>query len=604
MWSAIGGAGMSAIATVLATMGHEVSGSDLKSSSSLARLRSLGVIVTVGHAADNLPDRLDALTVSTAIPTNNPEVVAAKERRIAVLRRAETLAAIAATRQTVAVAGTHGKTTTSSMLALVLSEAGFHPVVHHRRRGDRDRHWRGVGRPGRPFSWSKPTRATVPLPSSCPRGGGGGDQRRARPPRALRRSSPLLRAAFARVPGRDARSACVTCADDVLAAGWAWPRGPSPTATSDDADYRMDALTCGRSRSGFTLHHDGVDLGRIELPIAGAHNARNAAAAVVTALELGRARSRPPRGRAGPLCRRGPSVRAPWPLVAGITFIDDYAHPCPPKSPPRWPRPERGTGTGSCASSTRSATAEPPRSGPSSPEPSGTQTCWRSPTSIRPGKRRAPACPASWSRRRCSTPTRGDASPTCPGVPIWSPTSAASCAPATSASPWVPGISRRCPRTCRSSSTRRWSCPTPGAEVSDPAELAAAQLGDRARADVSLGPARRPTGSAVRPRCWMRVDDEEGLAALAAAVASSGVEVLVVGRGSNLLVADDGFAGLAVRLGEAFAGVGIGLGHGRVVARGSGDAPVGGPAGAAAAGLSRLRVGRRGARVGSVGRWR
>src|SRR5215207_9384060 len=123
----IGGAGMSAIATVLAAMGHRVSGSDLKESAGLARLRALGICVTVGHASANLPDGVDAVTISTAIPARNPEVVAAVERGVPVLRRAEALAAIAATRRSVAVAGTHGKTTTSSMLALVLVEAGVRP---------------------------------------------------------------------------------------------------------------------------------------------------------------------------------------------------------------------------------------------------------------------------------------------------------------------------------------------------------------------------------------------------------------------------------------------------------------------------------------------
>ena len=109
----IGGAGMSAIATVLAAMGHQVSGSDLKESAGLERLRALGVAVSVGHDAANLPTELDAVTISTAIPARNPEVVAAHERGIPVLRRAEALAAIAATRRGIAVAGTHGKTTTS-----------------------------------------------------------------------------------------------------------------------------------------------------------------------------------------------------------------------------------------------------------------------------------------------------------------------------------------------------------------------------------------------------------------------------------------------------------------------------------------------------------
>ena len=138
---------MSAIATVLAGMGHQVSGSDLKTSSNLERLRALGVTV-VGGPRRRQPGRPTSTRSPSPppCPATNPEVVAAHQRGIPVLRRAETLAAIAATRQAVTIAGTHGKTTTSSMLALVLIEAGLRPVVHHRRRGQRDRHRRGLGR--------------------------------------------------------------------------------------------------------------------------------------------------------------------------------------------------------------------------------------------------------------------------------------------------------------------------------------------------------------------------------------------------------------------------------------------------------------------------
>ncbi len=123
----IGGAGMSAIATVLAGMGHAVSGSDLRESRALERLGLLEITTHVGHAAANLPDALDAVVISTAIPPSNPEVQAAVARGIPVLRRADALRAIVATRTTIAVAGSHGKTTTSSMLALILRAAGWHP---------------------------------------------------------------------------------------------------------------------------------------------------------------------------------------------------------------------------------------------------------------------------------------------------------------------------------------------------------------------------------------------------------------------------------------------------------------------------------------------
>ena len=115
----VGGAGMSAIAEVLVSMGHTVSGSDLKASSGLERLAALGVDVRVGHAADQVGGA-DLVTRSTAVPDGNPECRVAIERGIPLLSRAEVLGAISGLRDTIAVAGTHGKTTTASMLALVV----------------------------------------------------------------------------------------------------------------------------------------------------------------------------------------------------------------------------------------------------------------------------------------------------------------------------------------------------------------------------------------------------------------------------------------------------------------------------------------------------
>ena len=123
----VGGAGMSAIAAVLVGMGHRVSGSDLRDSPALDRLRELGVRVEVGHDGDHLGDA-ELVTISTAVPATNPEVLAAREAGRPVLRRAEMLASICATRSTIAVAGTHGKTTTTSLVTSVLAEAGVDPT--------------------------------------------------------------------------------------------------------------------------------------------------------------------------------------------------------------------------------------------------------------------------------------------------------------------------------------------------------------------------------------------------------------------------------------------------------------------------------------------
>jgi len=122
----IGGAGMSAIAEVLVALGHVVSGTDIVESTTTRRLRDLGVRVEIGHRGDNLRDATH-VAVSTAISADTPEIVAASARGIAVMHRYDLLAAISATRSTLSVSGTHGKTTTSALLALALDAAGADP---------------------------------------------------------------------------------------------------------------------------------------------------------------------------------------------------------------------------------------------------------------------------------------------------------------------------------------------------------------------------------------------------------------------------------------------------------------------------------------------
>jgi UDP-N-acetylmuramate--alanine ligase len=123
----IGGAGMAGIAEVLVNLGYSVSGTDVKFTGVTERLRSLGARVAEGHAAENLRDA-DVVVVSSAVAADNPEIVAAHSRRIPVVRRAEMLAELMRFRYGIAIAGTHGKTTTTSLIASVLAEAGVDPT--------------------------------------------------------------------------------------------------------------------------------------------------------------------------------------------------------------------------------------------------------------------------------------------------------------------------------------------------------------------------------------------------------------------------------------------------------------------------------------------
>src|SRR5262247_2496286 len=124
----IGGIGMSGIAEVLANLGYSVTGSDVADSTNVKRLRDKGVKVVIGHQAENI-DGADVVVVSSAIKRDNPELIAARAKRLPVVRRAEMLAELMRLKSCVAIAGTHGKTTTTSLVASLLDAGGLDPTV-------------------------------------------------------------------------------------------------------------------------------------------------------------------------------------------------------------------------------------------------------------------------------------------------------------------------------------------------------------------------------------------------------------------------------------------------------------------------------------------
>jgi UDP-N-acetylmuramate--alanine ligase len=124
----IGGIGMSGIAEIMLNRGFQISGSDMSASATTERLQSLGIDVTIGHSAENLSD-VDVLVYSSAVNTSNPEVESAVEMNIPVIKRSEMLAETMRMKYGIGIAGTHGKTTTTSMVGLVLTEAGIDPTI-------------------------------------------------------------------------------------------------------------------------------------------------------------------------------------------------------------------------------------------------------------------------------------------------------------------------------------------------------------------------------------------------------------------------------------------------------------------------------------------
>ena len=308
---------MSAIALILKDMGHTVSGSDLKDSAVTQRLSSRGIVVAIGHAAENLGEA-DAVTSSPAVGPENPELQAARTHGVPVMPRSEVLAAICSTRRCLAVAGTHGKTTTASMLSLILVEAGMRPsfVIGA-----------DVNEIGSNAVWDTGDWLVVEADESY------GTFRTLRPDLAVLTSVEpdhldyygtfdALRDAFVAFV-EQAVDGAVVCADDPEAAAIGRSTARS-VGTADDADYRMSGLEQGRSSVSFRLHGPDGELGPLHVGVPGVHNARNAAVAAVAALLAGA-----PYAAAQAALARFAGVTRRFEFrgeAAGVTFVDDYAH--------------------------------------------------------------------------------------------------------------------------------------------------------------------------------------------------------------------------------------------------------------------------------------
>jgi UDP-N-acetylmuramate--alanine ligase len=315
----VGGVGMAPIAGALAAMGHRVIGTDHLEVPILEQVRATGVQVIVGQSAATIDPGTDVVAYSTAVPLDNVELVEAARRSIPVVHRSELLAAMAATKPTIGVAGTHGKTTTSAMITHVLRTVGDTPsyviggeLVDRGLGAD----WNTGGMFVVEADESDGSGFTIPCAAIV--------VTNIEPDHLeFHGSVENLHAAFARFMASTS-GPCIVCADDPVAAGLGSDRRARTYGTDVGADYRIVDPRSSRGGSHFTLLVDGRDLGTVELPIPGIHNIRNATAALAILGELGydlMAAIDAIASFAGVSRRfqfRGER--------RGITFVDDFAH--------------------------------------------------------------------------------------------------------------------------------------------------------------------------------------------------------------------------------------------------------------------------------------
>jgi UDP-N-acetylmuramate--alanine ligase len=315
----VGGAGMSSYAAILAEMGHRVSGSDLREHPRFDRLRLIGVECLVPQVGANVPPDADAVVISSAVPRTNIEVRTAEQAGIPVLSRADALAGIVATRRALGVAGTHGKTTTTSMTMLIMRAAGLHPsfLVGSElnevgtNAGLDTGEWLIVEADESDGTFLRlGLDAAIVTNIDHDHLWYWDDMNR-------------LEDAFGRFVG-GVDGPVVLCADDPVTRRLADTLANAVTyGWSEDARYRASEYQGSRGGCSFVLARDGQRLGEIRLPVLGRHNAQNAAGAAAMTLELGV----PFETVEGALEGFGGVARRFQHRgeINGVTIVDDYA---------------------------------------------------------------------------------------------------------------------------------------------------------------------------------------------------------------------------------------------------------------------------------------
>lgn len=319
----IGGIGMSGVARMMLGRGLPLTGSDAREWPAVTALRALGATIHIGHSVDHL-DGVDTVVYSSAIKPDNIELAEARRRGLRLLHRSEALVVLMAGRRVVAVAGTHGKTTTTSLVTMVLQRCGRDPsfVIGGEFAGSSAHHGTGeyfvaeADESDRSFLLYSPEVAIVTNVEAD----------------HLDTYGDLagVEDAFAEFLGRiRPGGALVTCIDDPGGRRLCerarredipvWTYG-----TSADADLRLDELTSEAASSSYLAVLDGEEIGKVVLPVPGPHLALNSGAALVTALRLGL-----PADKALEALAEFPGVRRRFELkgvVAGVRVYDEYAY--------------------------------------------------------------------------------------------------------------------------------------------------------------------------------------------------------------------------------------------------------------------------------------
>ena len=318
----IGGVGMSGIAEVLLNLGYPVSGSDLKASEVTRRLEAHGAVVRAGHRAENVRGA-QVVVVSSAVAPANPEVREARRLGIPIIPRAEMLAELARMKKTVTISGSHGKTTTTSMVGMALQAAGADPTLI-------------VG--GQVKNLASNARVGLGEFIVAEADESDGSFLKLSPRIAIVTNVDTdhldhygtlenLKEAFVEHVAKVPFYGCaILCADDPVLRSLL-PRVSKPRRTygfSAGADYRPADVRLSAHGSSFTVRRGGRSIARVRLQVAGRHNVLNATAAVACADVLGL-----PLGRAaeGLAAFRGVGRRLETlGKAAGVTFMDDYGH--------------------------------------------------------------------------------------------------------------------------------------------------------------------------------------------------------------------------------------------------------------------------------------